>query len=44
MGFKGKTITVALLFACALPLAAQNGEQRDSLVRLIKAKTLELIE
>lgn len=44
MGFKGKTITVALLLACALPLAAQNGEQRDSLVRLIKAKTLELIE
>ena len=44
MGFKGKTITLALLLACALPLAAQNGEQRDSLVRLIKAKTLELIE
>ena len=44
MGFKGKTITLALLLATALPLAAQNGEQRDSLVRLIKAKTLELIE
>ena len=44
MGFKGKTITLALLLAAALPLAAQNGEQRDSLVRLIKAKTLELIE
>ena len=44
MGFKGKTITLALLLVAALPLAAQNGEQRDSLVRLIKAKTLELIE
>ena len=49
MGFKGKEIVIAAaLLAFLLPSpstsAAKETERRDSLVRLIKAKTLELIE
>nr|MCR5561323.1 hypothetical protein [Bacteroidales bacterium] len=50
MGFKGKAIVLAAALLAALPPAparpasAPESGQRDSLVRLIKAKTLELIE
>ena len=44
MGFKGKALVFLAAALLALPLSAREGEQRDSLVRLIKAKTLELIE
>jgi len=45
MGRKNKKIVLLLLaFLAGTPLWAQMGERRDSLVRLIKATSLELIE
>ncbi len=45
MGFKNKAIVVFLAASLlAVPASARDNGQRDSLVRLIKAKTIELIE
>lgn len=44
MGFKNKAIVFIIAALAAMNLSAQNNEQKDSLIRLIKAKQIELIE
>ena len=44
MGKEGKKIVLALCLLLPLALSAQNGERKDSLVRLISAESLQLIE
>ncbi len=44
MGFKNKAIIFFIAALAAVNASAQNKEQKDSLIRLIKAKQIELIE